>query len=246
MLLAMGRLSYLLATGVLAVIAGAAGWLAIAPAQGHAEQAPTASSSAPAVASELRYIGRDTSTGMAAPVDDRFIAAVEKSIANYGKDAGTPVPPPPAAPGADVATLTVPALGIEAAPVKRYGLDAFGRLDVPQDNHTVGWNPAYSPVPGNGGATFLAAHYEFGGQAGIFNKLSTLVAGDDITVSLTDGTNHLYRVTSVVDYNLAAIDMGAILQGREGTESITLMTCSGPPGADGYPLRTVVLAVAVP
>jgi hypothetical protein len=36
--------------------------------------------------------------------------------------------------------------------------------------------------------------------------------------------------------------MGAILRGREGSESLTLMTCSGPPGADGYPLRTVVLA----
>jgi len=241
----MGRLSYLLATGALAVIAGAAGWLAIAPAQGHAQQAASANAAAPAVGSELRYIGRDTTTGLAAPVDDRFIAAVEKSIANYGKDAGTPVPPPPALPGADVATLTVPALGIEAVPVKRYGLDAYGRLDVPQDIHTVGWNPAYSAVPGNGGATFFAAHYEFGGQAGIFNKLSTLTAGDDITVSLTDGTNHLFRVTSVVDYNLAAIDMGAILQGREGTESVTLMTCSGPPGPGGYPLRTVVLAVAV-
>jgi hypothetical protein len=49
-------------------------------------------------------------------------------------------------------------------------------------------------------------------------------------------------VTSDVDYALATIDMGALLYGREGTESITLMTCSGPPGADGYPLRTVVLA----
>ncbi|MGH2632725.1 MAG: class F sortase, partial [Tepidiformaceae bacterium] len=211
MQLVMRRLSYLLATGLVAFFAGAAGWVAMAPGQGHAQAALPA---APALASELRYIGRDTGTGMAAPVNDRFIAAVEKSIADYGKDAGTPVPPPPPVPGADVATLTVQALGIESAPVERYGLDAYGRLDVPQDNHTVGWNPAYAAEPGTGGATFFAAHYEFGGKPGIFNQLSTLSAGDTITVGLTDGTQRSYRVTSAVDYNLAAIDMGAILQGR--------------------------------
>ena len=44
------------------------------------------------------------------------------------------------------------------------------------------------------------------------------------------------------DYALGAIDMGALLRGREGIESITLMTCSGPPDEGDYPLRTVVLA----
>lgn len=239
----MQRVAYLCATAVVVAAAAMAGWFATSPGQGHA--APAAPPP-PALVSELRYIGRDTGTGMAAPVNDRFIAAVEKSIADYGKDAGTPVPPPPPAPGPDVATLTVPALGINSAPVRRFGLDAFGRLDVPQDNHTIGWNPAYSAEPGQGGATFFAAHFEFGGQPGVFNKLSTLKAGDTITVGLTGGAAYTYRVTSVIDYNLAAIDMGAILQGREGAESVTLMTCSGPPGPDGYPLRTVVLAAAVP
>ena len=61
-------------------------------------------------------------------------------------------------------------------------------------------------------------------------------------VGLSDGAAHSYRVTSAMDYDLAAIDMGAVLRGREGIESVTLMTCSGPPNADGYPQRTVVLA----
>jgi hypothetical protein len=39
--------------------------------------------------------------------------------------------------------------------------------------------------------------------------------------------------------------MGAILVGREGRESITLMTCSGPPTPEGYLERTVVLAERV-
>ena len=64
-------------------------------------------------------------------------------------------------------------------------------------------------------------------------------------MTLSDGTVARYRVTSTVDYPLGSIDMGAILDGLEGRESITLMTCSGPPNEGEYPLRTVVLAERV-
>jgi len=198
----------------------------------------------PGFAAELRYIGRDELTGMPARVDDRFIAAVEKAIERYGKDRGEPIPPPPPGP-VDIATLSVPSLGIVAAPVGRFGLDAFGRLDVPQDTRTVGWNPAYNDLPGEAGATFFAAHYEYQGAPGVFFRLSTLTPGAEIEVALTDGSRHRYRVTSTVDYVLGAIDMGAILRGREGRESITLMTCSGPANEGEYAHRTVVLAERV-
>lgn len=198
----------------------------------------------PTIAQQLRYIGRDPSTGLAVPVDDRFISEVERAIDRYGKDEGTPVPAP-LADGMDIASLSIPRLGMVDAPVARFGLDAFGRLEVPQNTSHVGWNPAYNALPGQGGATFFAAHFEFAGRPGVFRRLSTLVGGDEIEVGLSDGSRHRYRVTSTVDYSLAAIDMGAVLRGREGRESISLMTCSGPPGADGYPERTLVLAERV-
>jgi sortase (surface protein transpeptidase) len=141
----------------------------------------------------------------------------------------------------DVARVSIPALGVDAA-TGRYGVDRFGRLDVPQDRVTIGWNPAYSDAPGEGGATFFAAHYEYAGIPGVFFRLNTLLPGEKVDVTLSDGSVHSYAVVSVVDYPLAAIDMGAILKGREGMESITLMTCSGPPDEGEYPLRTVVLA----
>lgn len=216
---------------------GAAGWhLAAQPGPAHAQQTAAGS-----FATGLRYIGRDGATGLPAPVSERFIAAAEHTIERYGKDEGTAVPPPQAE-GTGIATLSIARLGLRDIPVGRFGLDAYGRLDVPQDTRTIGWNPAYNALPGEGGATFFAAHFEYAGRPGVFNKLSTLVAGDLITVQLSDGAVYHYRVTSTVDYNLAAIDMGAILFGREGEESISLMTCSGPPGPDGYPMRTVVLA----
>lgn len=196
---------------------------------------------APAYAAQLRYIGRDGATGLAARVDDRFIAAVEEDYANYGKVEAEAIPPPPAG-DVDLARLVVPALGINA-PIQRFGVDKFGRLDVPQDEVTAGWHPDYGDLPGAGGSTFLAAHYMYANQPGIFYELTSLAPGDAVTLTTTTGFDAAYRVVSVVDYPLASIDMGAILHGLEGVESVVLMTCSGPPNEGNYPFRTVVIAI---
>jgi len=196
----------------------------------------------PSFGHDLRYVGRDGRTGLPTRIDDVFIDENERAIERYGQDAREPVPPPPPGP-LDIASVSIPKLGLASVRVGRYGLDAFGRLDVPQDASTIGWNPAYCAVPGEGGATFLAAHVNYQGRAGVFARLSTLAPGDEVAVAVNDGTSHAYRVTSVIDYALGTIDMGALLRGREGFESLTLMTCSGPPNEGEYPFRTVVLAV---
>lgn len=195
------------------------------------------------LATSLRYIGRDTLTGMPAPIDDRFIADHDEAIERYGQDEREPVPPPPAA-AVDILGIRLQDIGVEAN-LGRYGVDRFGRLDVPQDRITVGWNPAFSDLPGEGGSTFFAAHYEYGGVPGVFFRLSALQPGAEVEVTLSDGTSARYRVTSAIDYPLGSIDMGALLKGLEGRESITLMTCSGAPNEGAYPLRTVVLAERV-
>jgi LPXTG-site transpeptidase (sortase) family protein len=218
--------------------------LTLAASQAFVARAQPRAFPPPGLGQAVRYIGRDTATGMPVTVSDRFIAAVEESIARYGKDAGEAVPAPPAK-GTDIARLSIPALGVDA-PVGRFGVDRYGRLDVPQDSRTVGWNPAYASLPGTGGATFLAAHFEYAGAPGVFSRLSALREGDTIAIDLTGGKRLTYRVTSTVDYALGSIDMGALLAGREGRESLTLMTCSGPANEGEYPLRTVVLAEAVP
>lgn len=194
----------------------------------------------PGLGENLRYIGRDGLTGMPRRVDDRFIAESELAIERYGQDEQEAVPPPAAGP-VDIVSVTVSKLGLSRVRVGRYGLDAFGRLEVPQDTSTIGWNPAYCALPGEGGATFLAAHVSYGGRPGVFARLSTLRAGDEVEIMLNDGASHRYRVTSTIEYALGTIDMGALLKGREGIESITLMTCSGPPNEGEYAFRTIVL-----
>ncbi len=190
---------------------------------------------------QLRYVGRDYVTGGPVTVDDRFILQVERSVEQYGKEEIPAAVPPPPVEGADVALIRIPRLGVEAD-VDRFGLDKFGRLEVPQDNRTVGWNPAFTWLPGSDETTFLAAHYMYAGAPGVFFRLATLLAGDEVEVALSDGSVHRYRVTATLDYELGVIDMGALLAGREGAESLTLMTCSGPKTDGEYPWRTVVLA----
>ncbi len=232
-----------LAAGLVLFAAGAFAADAI-PGGKPAEDVVAATQSQPRdLADHLRYIGRDGATGMPAPVDDRFIAEHDEAIELYGEVEREPVPPPPVN-GGDITAIRVPEIGVDAS-MGRYGVDKFGRLDVPQDRVTVGWNPAFSSLPGEGGSTFFAAHYEFGGVPGVFFRLSALQPGAEVEVTLSDGTVARYRVTSTVDYPLGSIDMGAILDGLEGRESITLMTCSGPPNEGEYPLRTVVLAERV-
>ena len=75
-----------------------------------------------------------------------FIAEVERGIERYGMDETEPIPAPPAGP-VDVARVRLPSLGVDAA-VARYGVDRYGRLDVPQDTTTVGWNPGFTAMPG--------------------------------------------------------------------------------------------------
>ncbi len=224
------------AVAAVLLVAGALGFGGFATAQ-VAERLP---GTAPGIAAQVHYLGRDALTGRATTVGDRFIAQRDESFETYYVEDRQPIPPPAAGP-TDILSLSIPAIGVDA-PVRRYGVDAAGRLDVPQDTSTIGWNPAYASLPGEGGATFFAAHYEYRGVPGVFFGLSSLRSGDEVAVTLTDGSVYRYRVTSTVDYALASIDMGAILSGREGFESITLMTCSGPGDGGRYPLRTVVLA----
>jgi LPXTG-site transpeptidase (sortase) family protein len=223
--------------------ASAAAWALVAVLPASAARPPASTAVAPSISHQVHYIGRDPLTGLATTVGDRFIAAVEESFETYYVEDSDPVPAPPAE-GLDIAAIAIPAVGVWA-PVARYGVDAAGRLDVPQDRQTVGWNPAYSDVPGEGGSTFFAAHFEYQGLPGVFYDLASLQPGDIIEVTLSDGSVRSYRVTSTVDYDLSSVDMGALLDGREGVESITLMTCSGPGDGGRYPQRTVVLAEAI-
>ena len=230
------RLRFAATATLLAATIGAAAYLAWPGPTSAAETVIAA----PALSEQLRHIGRDHLTGLPAWVGEGFIAQQEQARDRYGKDEREAIPPPPLE-GTDVAAIAVEAIGIEAN-IDRFGVDRFGRLDVPQDAATVGWHPAYSSLPGSGGATFLAAHYEFGGRPGIFYQLSDLQPGDVINVELSNGTAEFYIVSSAVDYELGVIDMGALLFGREGAESITLMTCSGRFVDGTFDYRTVVLA----
>jgi len=139
--------------------------------------------------------------------------------------------------------LRVPALGVDAQVIS-LGFTADGQLDVPRDGTSVGWYEI-SAQPGAPGNTLLGGHFDWGGSAAVFWRLSNLEAGDQIV--LDNGSSELvYEVseTTAVSWDHPVAEILA----TEGTgSSLTLFTCGGSfdRSRSGYDQRSVIRAVQV-
>jgi len=94
--------------------------------------------------------------------------------------------------------LAVPAIGVDSSDLLDLGLDPAGRLEVPPDVQGVGWFDL-SPTPGAPGPSIVAAHVDYGGVPGTFQKLDELKVGDEISVRRADGStavSETYKVTA--------------------------------------------------
>ncbi len=165
--------------------------------------------------------------------------------------------------------MQIPKLKVDA-PIEDIGLVGDNQLDVPHNPHDVGWyhlydrpgvvNPANTgwfdfgvyDAPGFRGNSLFAAHVDyFPDIVGPFNKLTTLVLGDEVAVTMETGAVYRYRVIKVKQYDANTIDMGALIWPRDkpaNVEWITLVTCGGrfqqlePSGIGEYLDRDVVVA----
>jgi len=132
-------------------------------------------------------------------------------------------------------------IGIDAS-VLPVGVDETNQLAVPAAD-TVGWYE-YSALPGQAGATVLAAHVDYGGVPGAFFNLSDLEAGDQIEVEMTDGSVHLYKVTDRSEYEKTELPAQDLFR-KTGSTVLKLITCGGQfdPAARSYLSNVVVTAV---
>ena len=106
-------------------------------------------------------------------------------------------------------------------------------LDTPHDTTgKIGWYYIYDK-PGFNGNAFFSAHVNYEGKDGPFAKLAQANQGDEIDVQMDGGPIYRYRIFRKQRYDVATIDMGALIWPKEkpaGKEWITLMTCSCGPG----------------
>jgi sortase (surface protein transpeptidase) len=147
---------------------------------------------------------------------------------------GQTAPAPPA-------TITIPAIGLQA-PVVPVELDADGTMAAPTDPDTVGW---YDLGPGLGtpGNVLLDGHVDWGGRLRVFGLLRQLDVGD--TVQLTDAAGNVaaYHVVFSWWYDANTANVDEVFR-QTPQQELTLITCGGvfDQAAHQYLSRLVVRA----
>lgn len=140
-------------------------------------------------------------------------------------------------------SLTISTLEI-SAPVGAFGVDAQGRMDVPDNVKEVGWY-RFGPSPGQDGSAVLAAHVDLSGPGrGLFYELDDLEPGDAITVGYSDGSVTEWVVAARSTYLKTELPLDVIFA-RSGPPVLTLVTCGGAfsSSARSYDSNVVVYAV---
>lgn len=138
-------------------------------------------------------------------------------------------------------TIRIGDIGLEA-PILSVGVDEQKQLDVPAAD-TVGWYQ-HSSLPGEAGATVLAAHVDYGGKPGAFYNLADLRPNDVLEVEMTNGTVLRYRVTGNTQYDKTDLPAEEVFR-KTGETVLQLVTCGGEfdPDARSYLANVVVTAV---
>ena len=166
------------------------------------------------------------------------VAAGTVALVSAPGGAGQPAPPVVAeAPPAPV-VLTDPVASVGAAPVRvsapaidldtdlvGIGVDAAGALVPPSDFHQAGWFSA-GPAPGDVGPAVLAGHVDDRSGPAVFFRLEDLAAGDQVTVTRSDGRQVPFTVTSVAAYPKTAFPT-ADVYGPTTDAELRLITCGG-------------------
>lgn len=138
--------------------------------------------------------------------------------------------PEASAPVAGPAELPKPTRVIAASigidePLIELGLDTAGAAEVPADYDDAGWFAA-GGRPGAFGPTVLLGHVDSQDGPAVFFRLREMRAGDEILISVEDGSTARYVVTDVSTYSKDAFPTFAVY-GATLDDVLRLVTCGG-------------------
>lgn len=148
----------------------------------------------------------------------------------------------PAASPPAPARVVVDAVGldVEVAPA---GVDAEGRMALPDDAQSAAWY-RFGPAPASpAGATVVAAHVDDLAGAGPFARLRDVAPGATVEVVDAAGTTHTYTVTGTESFAKADLPLDRVFD-RTGAPRLVLVTCGGTwdPERRSYTENVVVTA----
>jgi sortase (surface protein transpeptidase) len=137
--------------------------------------------------------------------------------------------------------LRIPVIGVDA-PIAPGGYHE-GEMEVPTSADVVGWY-RFGPAPGESGSAVLAAHVDWGGRAGAFFSLRDLPPGAAVEVDFDDGSTLVFRAATLTSYGKDDLPVDRLFA-RDGTPTLTLITCGGAfnPSLRSYEDNVVAMAL---
>ncbi|OIU68783.1 class F sortase [Rossellomorea aquimaris] len=126
--------------------------------------------------------------------------------------------------GITPSTLSIPAIDLEA-PVKDFGLDEQGNMELPENGKDVAW---FEPGahPGEAGNAVLAGHVDNEKAPAVFFRLKELEIGDTIHLYDEDGKQLTFKVKDKIAYQKDDAPLRKIF-GPTDKRMLNLITCTG-------------------
>jgi hypothetical protein len=157
----------------------------------------------------------------------------------------TTAPPASTAPAVPVVaystpvSLRIPAIALSVS-LSTLGLNPDGSVQVPDNDTEPGWFKL-GPSPGQIGSAVILGHVDTYQGPGIFFQLRTLLDGDQVQVTLADGTVTTFAVANVIQYTKTAFPADLVYQ-SQGRSELQLVTCGGAfDEATGHYLSNIVV-----
>jgi LPXTG-site transpeptidase (sortase) family protein len=139
--------------------------------------------------------------------------------------------------------LQMQSIDVARFPVRAVGLEPDGQMEIP-DETEIGWYQ-YGATAGQPGATVLAAHVSWNRTNGPFARLGRVEPGEQIEVTLDDGSVRRYEVTERAVYGKLELPRERLWR-TTGDETLVLITCGGDYNPDIRRYRENIVVYAVP
>jgi Sortase domain len=189
----------------------------------------------------MLFVGYAYSGSSAAPKPvqgNYFTPTPAPSPTEAPTDAPTPTPTPPPYDG-KIARFEIPKFKVDV-PIEGLTVLLNNELDTPHDPLNVAWydstlkpnGPFLGSKPGFGKNAVFAAHVNYYGLPPgklPFNHLKELQPGDEIDVTMDNGTVYRYATISIQNFTIYNIKMGELIDAptkSADAEWITLVTCA--------------------
>lgn len=169
-------------------------------------------------------VGSDGSGGRAGSAPSSPASGSAPASAGSGTEGFQDPAAPAARSSATPVSVSIPAIGVQSD-LEDLHRGSAGELDPPVDWDSAGWF-SDGIVPGEVGPAVIAGHVDSPTAAAVFFRLDELVAGDEIHVAMSDGTNRTFTVDRSERAAKSAFPTSDVY-GTTPTAQLRLITCDG-------------------